>query len=203
MPQKPIQCMHSFSESTLALVESLIDDPFYQAITIDFGEDVVARKRALHAYFAYSLGEAERTGRCTIDEEPTFGAAAWLLPRSPVEITESSAKIKHLSDVFGPGGNENYYRILRFMGPRAEQIVPADAWYLSIIGVLPSAQGKGIGSRLLAETLAEAQDSGVSCYLETFSPRNLAFYERIGFKRIAAHLEPTTDAEYIVMRRDP
>jgi ribosomal protein S18 acetylase RimI-like enzyme len=195
--------MRPFSASTPALVESLIDDPFYQAITVDFGNDIVARKRALGLYFAYSLGEAARTGRCILDKDPALGAAAWLLPRSSeVDDTESSAKAKHLAGLLGPQGNENYHQILRFMGPLAAQVVPDHAWYLSIVGVLPSAQGRGIGAGLLADTLVEAQNSGASCYLETFSPRNFAFYERVGFKRIAVHLEPTTNAEYTLMRRD-
>src|SRR5258707_9810348 len=33
-------------------------------------------------------------------------------------------------------------------------------WYLSIIGVTPSAQGQGIGKRLIEPTLAEADDAG-------------------------------------------
>lgn len=46
-----------------ALTESLIDDPFYRAITEDFGTDLAARRHALSRYFHYSLEEAERTGR--------------------------------------------------------------------------------------------------------------------------------------------
>jgi GNAT superfamily N-acetyltransferase len=195
--------MQPFSESTPALVESLIDDPFYQAITVDFEDKSAERERALHLYFAYSLGEAQRTGRCVIDKNPALGAAAWLLPRSrEIGAVESSAKANYLSNVLGPRGRENYYRIVQFMGPLAEKVVLKDAWYLSIVGVLPSAQGRGIGARLLGNTLAEAQGSGVSCYLETFSPRNIEFYGRMGFKAIATHLEPTTHAEYTVMRRD-
>ena len=79
------------AEFAPALVEWLFDDPFYQAITADF-EDMAARKQALAAYFAYSLAEARRTGRC-VYSEPDLGAAAWLLPRTPdVEAAESSSK---------------------------------------------------------------------------------------------------------------
>jgi GNAT superfamily N-acetyltransferase len=195
--------MNSFTRSLPVLVESLFDDPFYQAISIDFSEDPGTRKHVLGAYFEYSLGEAERTGRCVIDSEPDLGAAAWLLPRTPgVEATEAMAKTTYLSRLLGPRGNENYHRMVRFMAPLAEAVVPADAWYLSIVGVLPAAQGKGVGARLLKPTLDEVQDAGVSCYLETFSPHNPAFYERMGFRQVAIHREPTTDAEYMIMRRD-
>ena len=71
-----------------------------------------------------------------------------------------------------------------------------DAWYLSIIAIAPEAQGQGLGRLLLAPTLAEADAAGAVCYLETFSPRNLTFYERAGFGRRARIDEPTAPAAY-------
>ncbi len=119
-----------------------------------------------------------------------------------MEAAESEAKSKHLASILGPRGYENYYRIVRYMAPLAARVVPHGSWYLSIIGILPSAQGRGLGKRLLGETLAEASGAGVCCYLETFTPRTLRFNEGLGFRRVAAHLEPTTTAEYVIMRRD-
>jgi ribosomal protein S18 acetylase RimI-like enzyme len=196
--------MNPLLQASTTLVDSLLDDPFYWAITEDFGDDAAARRRALTDYFHYSLQEAERTGRCTLAPDPTLGAAAWLLPRSPeVDAAEISAKSAYLASVLGPKGKENYYRITGFMAPLAARVVPNEAWYLSIIGILPSAQGRGLGVTLLADTLVEASRASATCYLETFTPRNLRFYERLGFRRVADHLEPTTNREYMVMRRDP
>ena len=195
--------MSSFAPCLPALLESLFDDPFYQAISVDFSADLAARKRVLAAYFDYSLGEAQRTGRCIVCAEPELGAAAWLLPRAPeVDAAECAAKARALSGLLGPLGNENYQRMVRFMAAQAEGVVPTDAWYLSIVGVLPAAQGQGVGARLLAPTLAEAQQAGVCCYLETFSSRNPAFYARLGFVPVATHRDPTSQAEYTIMRRD-
>jgi GNAT superfamily N-acetyltransferase len=195
--------MTPFQQASAALTESLFDDPFYQAITDGFGNDVAARKRALEKYFHYSLQEAQRTGRCVLASDPCLGAAAWLLPRtSEVEASESAVKSEFLSDVLGLRGKENYYRIVRYMAPLAAKVVPTGAWYLSIIGVLPSVQGQGLGATLVASTLAEASLAKVKCYLETFTFRNLRFYERLGFRSVAEHLEPTTNKSYVVMRRD-
>ena len=195
--------MTPFEQASVALAESLLDDPFYWAITNDFATDLGARKQALIRYFHYSLEEAERTGRCIVAPDPSLGAAAWLLPRSPeVAAVESSTKARYLPSVLGPQGVENYNRIIRYMAPLAAQVVPCNAWYLSIIGILPSAQGRGLGTTLLSDTLAEASSAGVTCYLETFTPRNVTFYERRGFRWIADHLEPTTNRAYVLMRRD-
>jgi GNAT superfamily N-acetyltransferase len=192
-----------FQQASKALVESLIDDPFYWAITEGFGEDLEARKRALGLYFDYSLREAERTGRCVLVPEPGLGAAAWLLPKTPeVQATESQAKSEYLETVLGPKGHQNYDRIVGYMSPLAARVVARGAWYLSIIGISPHAQGRGLGASLLAGTLAEASAKRAPCYLETFTPRNLRFYERLGFSRVAEHLEPLTGKPYVVMLRN-
>jgi hypothetical protein len=101
--------MTPFVQASEALAESLFDDPFYWAITEDFGNDLAARKHTLNLYFQYSLEEAERTGRCVVAPDPRLGAAAWLLPRSPdIDVAESSAKSKYLASALGSRGKENY-----------------------------------------------------------------------------------------------
>jgi len=67
--------------------------------------------------------------------------------------------------------------------------------YLALLGTDPSAQGRGLGSAVLAGVLercdAEPELSteagsdryaGMPCYLESSKERNISFYERFGFK---------------------
>jgi GNAT superfamily N-acetyltransferase len=182
----------------------LNDDPFYLALTADCEEDVAARVSLLSQYFEYSLQEARRTGRCVVHEDPALGAAAWLLPRTPEgDAAEASQKAAYLAGLLGPRGWDNYRRIIEFMSNRSKPLIPTGAWYLTIIGVHPSAQGRGIGGQLLRPTLAQATRVGAHAFLETFTPRNLAFYERAGFAPLAQFVEPTTRAPYVLMRRAP
>jgi GNAT superfamily N-acetyltransferase len=147
--------------------------------------------------------DAQRTGRCVAFAHEQDGAAAWLLPRSAeVDLRESETIARFLAATLGPRGYQNYYRIVRFMSPLAKRDVPADAWYLSIVGIHPLAQGKGLGANLLRSTLEEVDGTRVVAYLETLSPRNSAFYERLGFRCIAQFDEPTTKATYAIMRRE-
>lgn len=192
------------SLSTPALADALIVDPFYLAISVDFEHDMAQRKAVLAAYFGYSMDEAARTGRCLVPDDPTLGAAAWLLPRADdVDAAESAAKQAFLEGALGPRGLDNYHRIVDFMSARAPAVVPPGAWYLSILGVSPAAQGRGIGARLLAPTLAEADAAGAPCFLETFTPPSVGFYERLGFCSAAAHHEPVSGAQYLIMCRPP
>ncbi len=116
---------------------------------------------------------------------------------------ESRAKDIFVSATLGPKGAQNYHRIIEFMSSRAHSLVSASAWYLSIVGVSPAAQGKGVGARLLKVTLTEADNADVPCYLETFGAQNLRFYARLGFQVLASHEEPVTGAEYFIMHRTP
>jgi ribosomal protein S18 acetylase RimI-like enzyme len=60
-----------------------------------------------------------------------------------------------------------------------------DHWYLSMIGVDPARQGRGLGSALLKHCLAELVDAQRAvAYLESSNPKNIPLYERYGFEVI-------------------
>jgi ribosomal protein S18 acetylase RimI-like enzyme len=54
--------------------------------------------------------------------------------------------------------------------------------YLWFLGVVPAAQGRGVGSALITPVLERADEAGYPAYLEATSPRNRALYERHGFR---------------------
>ncbi|MCU0860504.1 MAG: GNAT family N-acetyltransferase [Thermoplasmata archaeon] len=185
------------------LVEALEVDPFYSRITRDFSTDRFLRRRALEAYFDYSMKEGREIGTVQVSDDQT-GAAIWTLPQPPsVEAEAKREKHRFLEGVLGRQGMADYDRIIEFMSDRTSRSIDGDAWYLSILGVSPAAQGKGIGSDLLRPTLDEADRAGALCYLETYSPRALRFYGRMGFEVVSSHIEPVTSSEYWVMVRRP
>jgi len=55
-------------------------------------------------------------------------------------------------------------------------------WHLGPIGVLPSHQGKGIGTKLLIRFCKEVDACLSPAYLETDTDKNVRFYERFGFQ---------------------
>jgi GNAT superfamily N-acetyltransferase len=187
-----------------ALVASLRHDPFYMAITEGHGADETRRSETLSRYFDYSMSEGARVGRCVQSFHDAPGAAVWLLPLSSEQsAAEASAKATFIQGALEPKGAQNYHRIVDFMAARSRSLVSGAAWYLSIVGVAPSAQGQGVGGRLIRTTLAEADGVGASSFLETFSRRNVDFYERLGYSIVAAYEEPVTASQYWIMQRAP
>ncbi len=55
-------------------------------------------------------------------------------------------------------------------------------WHLNPLTVLPSTQGRGIGSALLTRFCERVDEQKVDAYLETDHPDNVRLYERFGFK---------------------
>ncbi|MFF0465737.1 GNAT family N-acetyltransferase [Streptomyces mexicanus] len=54
-------------------------------------------------------------------------------------------------------------------------------WFLATVGVEPAVQGQGRGAAVLQPGLEAADDAGIPAFLETSDPRNVRFYERLGF----------------------
>jgi ribosomal protein S18 acetylase RimI-like enzyme len=65
-----------------------------------------------------------------------------------------------------------------------QRIHPAEPphWYLAILGTDPAAQGRGLGSAMIAPTLEGCDRDGIGAYLESSKERNIDFYGRHGFR---------------------
>jgi ribosomal protein S18 acetylase RimI-like enzyme len=84
--------------------------------------------------------------------------------------------------------------LVRFLGLRTASVLagldrmeerhPHDPshWYLFILGTEQAAQGRGLGSALLAQVLARVDADRMPAYLESSNERNIALYRRHGFE---------------------
>jgi len=193
-----------YEQAAEALADALMPDPFYRAITMGRLGESRTRRDCLAQYFLYALQEGERYGVVVLPSPEADGAAIWLYPQDQ-DVQQALAKEKDqfLESLLSKTGYANYKAIIDFMHPRAQQVVPAASWYLSILGVSPRVQGRGLGQHLLRLTLEQADHGGVDCYLETFTERNIRFYSKLGFVEAVTFLEPTTQSQYWIMVREP
>lgn len=56
--------------------------------------------------------------------------------------------------------------------------------FLFAIGVVPEAQGKGVGGAMLRAGLARVDAAGLPCYLESTKATNVPLYRHFGFEEL-------------------
>jgi ribosomal protein S18 acetylase RimI-like enzyme len=142
------------------------------------------RERALGVFFAATVRDALPFGAvdAAIANDQVLGTAVWLPPgRYPWSVSRKLRATPAMLDVLraAPGRFRTFARL----GANTERFHPKyPHWTLEMVGIGREAQGRGIGSRLMAPGLARADQAGLACYLTTAKRENVAFYERFGFE---------------------
>lgn len=193
---------YQFSYRTYAeaLYEALQVDAFYT--TMEHSVKNGSAKEAMLRYLDYSITEAERYGAVVLPDNHTYGISVWSKPLdAQLEEQKHQQKQQFLEAYMGRASLDTYNAIVAFMSAASGKVVNNNCWYLSIVGILPEQQGKGLGAELLEQILKETDRLQVPTYLETFTPRNVTFYNRFGYRIVESIHEPTTDATYQVMLR--
>ena len=145
---------------------------------------------------AAQLGGPAFQARSVDRTEDGAGAALWVPPDSP---QDDEALVSLLVRSVDP---ERHAVAFAFLEQVGEHHPTEPHWYLPFIGVDPVHQGRGIGSTLLRDGLARADDDGLPCYLEASSPRNRALYERHGFV-VIGEIQAGDSPPLWPMRREP
>ena len=167
-------------EAADVLVRSFRDNPNFVHLFPDDG----ARVRALWHIQRACLRDALDNGRVYAAERDgaLVGIAAWLppgaFPLSPGrQLRAATDMIRVLA-----AAPLSLPRLIRFTAGAAKLHPEGPYWYLEAVGVDPSARGMGVGTRLLEPILARAGETGLPCYLETMTERNVAWYRKLGFE---------------------
>ena len=107
-------------------------------------------------------------------------AALWSAPGSwTLPMSEMARETPSAVKAFG----RNTFRAVRTQ-LQVESSHPKDPahWYLGYLGTRCDSQGRGLGSAMLREVLAPADEAGLPAYLESSNERNLTLYQRHGFE---------------------
>ncbi len=185
-----------------ALYHALTPDPFYKVLERNSFSNLDAAREAMFKYYDYSMAEAQEYGRLTFTPDGTAGAAIWSIPL-PQEFQQkiSEKKKDFIFSHLGKKSLDVYTKITVFMDRQIWDVVPTDAWYLSILGILPERQGEGLGKKVMTPVLREADEQGVVVFAESFTPKNFGFYRRLGFETAKTVDEPITESQYTVLVR--
>ena len=124
------------------------------------------------------------------------GVALWLPPgvepdeAELIDIVQRTVHASRQSDLF---------EMIQQMGQYHPQ---GPHWYLPFIGVEPLQQSRGLGATVLWPILQLCDRERLPAYLESTNPRNIAFYERLGFERVGM-IQAGTSPEVVPMVREP
>jgi len=165
------------------LAAALQDDPAWGHVV----PDDARRLTALKAITGVALRDAARFGSVLAarDAERLAGVAVWLPPgRYPMTNRRKLRTVPAMTALALRMSGD--VRKLAELGASIDAVFPAEpVWYLQALGVHPDLQRRGLGQRLMRPVLAEAERTGVACYLETGLPRNVPYYQRVGFALLA------------------
>jgi ribosomal protein S18 acetylase RimI-like enzyme len=159
------------------LADAFRDDPVFEFLV---PADAKNREQRLVTFFTSMSRTYLRRDKHALLAGDGRGAALWSPPGSwrvpPSEIVrETPSSIK----AFG----RNLPKALRLL-TQVEGLHPKEPnhWYLGYLGTRCDSQGQGIGSAMLREVLAQADDTRTPAYLESSNERNLTLYQRHGFR---------------------
>jgi len=184
-----------------ALARAFQDDP----LQVYMFPDPVERAARSPAHFAPTVRYGLQFGEVLTTAGTPVGAAVCLPPDGWKVTREraAAAGLDHLPAILGEAAAGRYSSTMEVLESHHHRDVPPAHWYVTLLGVVPEAQGRGLGRALLQPVLNRAVADGVPCYLETAQPGNVAFYEHLGFRRLAEIVEPLSGLTLWTFRRDP
>jgi ribosomal protein S18 acetylase RimI-like enzyme len=153
-------------------------------ITIAFSTDPMVRWlwRDPHQYLVHMPALVRAFGGKAIDSGSAYyidgyaAAALWLPPEVHAEKDELRSLVRN--DI-AEEQREELLAVFKQMGSYHPQ---EPHWYLPLIGVDPTSQGRGYGSALMSHALLPCDRDHTLAYLESSNPRNLSLYIRHGFE---------------------
>jgi ribosomal protein S18 acetylase RimI-like enzyme len=157
---------------------------------MDLFSDERARSLALSRRFAAGLRDASGLGHvyaATREAESSAadelaGVAVWLPPCAfPLSAARQLRTLPSMAGVMATAPLSTP-RLLRYPVGIARLHPAQPYWYLEVVDVDPTVRELGIGTRLLEPVLALADEAGQTCYPETMTERNVAWYRSLGFE---------------------
>jgi ribosomal protein S18 acetylase RimI-like enzyme len=157
------------------LAEAMLDDPMVRwPLPPDAGID-----HALAVFGPLARMYVELDAAWLVGSDRA--AAAWLPPAAAARFSELEPSTRPEIVASTEDAGQRYGEFWDWLGAH----VPAEpCWFLDVIGVVPAAQGLGLGRILVEHGLALAAADGLPAFLETGRAENVAYYERFGFRTV-------------------
>jgi GNAT superfamily N-acetyltransferase len=131
------------------------------------------------AFFRAGLAMMKGPTFVAMDGSRLVGLVHWV--RSPQCQLSRMEKLQVMPVMIGAFGIVSAVRVGSWLSSWSAHDPREPHVHLGPIGVLPDAQGRGVGHRLMEHYCGAIDLTGEVGYLETDRPANVRFYERFGF----------------------
>lgn len=185
------------------LAAAFQEDP----VSVCMQPDPDQRARALPWFFAGQLRYGLRFGEVHATPDGS-GVAIWHRPGAPTlsgrEMVDAGLleRLEPAEAARQAKANQRGAPLFDRIGDLYRRELPEAHWYLAFLGVHPSGQGRGTGGRLLRPMLERLRTESHACSLWTGQPRNVAFYEKQGFRVVCSETEPATGVSFWIFGRE-
>lgn len=167
-------------------VASILNDAFVDEAGLNYWlRQGAAKARARRRFFGAAVRDVVHPKRALWLAEAdgeALGAAIWLGPGQKAydfSVLKQIAILPLLHTIAGIAGGMRGLAL----GEKLDALHPHEPHaHLVFLGVSPQAQGRGVGSAILKETLAPLDASRMPALLEATTERNVALYQRHGFE---------------------
>jgi ribosomal protein S18 acetylase RimI-like enzyme len=184
------------------LAQAFHDDP--GGLIIE--PDASLRPAALRALFAPVIRHAIPFGHVVVATQAgeIVGAATFLPPGHDSPGDDELIAAGLLDAVAAvPEAAERMVPMVGFLESQHARAIDGPHWRLEFFGVDPGLQGAGIGSRLIATGHDRADSAGERVYLETFTRKNVDWYQARGYSVAIEGIVPGTDVPVWGLIREP
>jgi GNAT superfamily N-acetyltransferase len=180
------------------LSRAFYDDPVWQW----FMPDDATRRQQLQVVFAtFTRKLYQRHGDDCYTTDDYSGAALWAPPGHGKMSTTDTLRI-------APGWTRaiGWRHLLRSLRGSAgfDKVHPHERhYYLPFVGVIPEAEGRGLGTALIRPVLEKCDRERIPAYLEATSVGSRRCYERAGFHTLSEQRLAGDGPPFWPMWREP
>jgi GNAT superfamily N-acetyltransferase len=185
--------------------ESLAESFFYDPQSMHFFPDPSDRANRLKYGFEFSVRYGLRYGEVFATSPDMEGIAVWIQSEYSVRTVPRILKCGGLSTLMKVGWTvyKRQQPVEDFIHAEHMRLAPFPHYYLDLLGVVPEHRQTGLAGRLLKPMFRKLDRNNLPIYLNTMLEKNVAMYQRYGFKVLSRDTIPGTDIPHWGLLREP
>ena len=156
--------------------EAYVNDPVHSYVT----KNEKLRKKFVYHFMIERLATSNREDIIYVDDEKR-GICVWRKAHNEYDVFDF---LMYPNWVFLWLYFPKTIKTLMAYGHLDVKVFPENCYIISPVFVSPEHQGKGIANELIKQGIADLTAKGFKLGLEAQNPKNVPFYEKLGFKVI-------------------